>query len=208
MQITLVGTGTLALALGAAWARAGHDLVIWGRSPERAAALADRIGPRARPDCTTTAVAGSDAALLAVTWPAALDALRSAGGSDGSFAGITLIDPVNAVRHGVGELLTDTSAAEEIAATAPGAHVVKAFHMFPAAQWAADADRTATVAVCGDDADSLRLVGSLVRDAGGTPAVLGPLRRARQLEEAAGFVIGLAFGGHDPSTAVPSVPGS
>lgn len=64
----------------------------------------------------------------------------------------------------------------------------------------------ATVAMCGDDPHALDVVGSLVRDVGGVPAVLGGLDRARQLEEAAGFEIGLAFAGIDPRSAVPSVP--
>lgn len=46
----------------------------------------------------------------------------------------------------------------------------------------------------------------LVRDVGGTPAVLGALDRVRQLEEVAGFVIGLSFAGFDPRSAVPGVP--
>jgi 8-hydroxy-5-deazaflavin:NADPH oxidoreductase len=62
------------------------------------------------------------------------------------------------------------------------------------------------VAMCGDDPAALRTVGQLVRDAGGVPAVLGPLDRTRQLEEVAGFVIGLAFAGVDPGSAIPSVP--
>jgi hypothetical protein len=36
--------------------------------------------------------------------------------------------------------------------------------------------------------------------------VLGTLDRARQLEEVAGFVIGLAFAGTDPNSAIPRVP--
>ncbi|MGA4855568.1 hypothetical protein ACPCAB_02690 [Streptomyces koyangensis] len=63
-----------------------------------------------------------------------------------------------------------------------------------------------TVAMCGDDAAALRLVGELVRDVGGTPAVRGALDRVRQLKEVAGFVIGLAFAGSDPHSAVPRVP--
>ncbi|WP_211367045.1 hypothetical protein [Pseudonocardia kunmingensis] len=58
--------------------------------------------------------------------------------------------------------------------------------------------------MCGDDAAALRVVGELVRAVGGVPAVLGPLDRARQLEEVAGFAIGLAFSGVDPRSAVPS----
>jgi predicted dinucleotide-binding enzyme len=61
------------------------------------------------------------------------------------------------------------------------------------------------VAICGDDQGALDTVGALVHDAGGAPAVLGSLKRSRQLEEIAGFVIGLAFKGVDPRSAVPHV---
>jgi 8-hydroxy-5-deazaflavin:NADPH oxidoreductase len=134
--------------------------------------------------------------------------LRAAGAPGGSLAGTPLIDPTNAVEHGVGVLITDrgTSAAERIAALAPGAHVVKAFHLFSSEQWTRPDGSSVTVAMCGDDPAALRTAGELVRAAGGTPAVLGPLGRARQLDEVAGFVIGLAFAGHDPATAVPRVP--
>ncbi|MEU6532485.1 hypothetical protein ABZ869_25230 [Streptomyces sp. NPDC046928] len=59
--------------------------------------------------------------------------------------------------------------------------------------------------MCGDDPAALKVVGDLVRDVGGTPATLGTLDRVRQLEEVAGFVIGLAFAGVDPESAVPVV---
>ncbi len=94
--------------------------------------------------------------------------------------------------------------AEHVADWAPGAHVVKAFHLFAADQWA-EGKPEVTVAMAGDDQSALDTVARLVRDAGGRPAVLGPLRRARQLEEVAGFVIGLVFAGVDPSSAVPRV---
>jgi hypothetical protein len=60
--------------------------------------------------------------------------------------------------------------------------------------------------MCGDDPAALRTAGQLVRDAGGVPAVPGPRTRTRQLEEIAGFVIGLALAGVDPRFAIPSVP--
>ena len=62
------------------------------------------------------------------------------------------------------------------------------------------------MAICGDDPAALRTVSTLVRDVRARPAVLGSLARARQLEEVAGFVIGLAFSGVDPRSAVPHVP--
>lgn len=133
--------------------------------------------------------------------------LRAAGAARGSLAGTPLIDPTNAVDHGVGELLPadGRAAAEHIAGWAPGAHVVKGFHLFAADQWSPGREPV-TVALAGDDEGALRTVADLVRDAGGRPVVFGPLRRARQLEEVAGFVIGLVFAGVDPSSAVPRVP--
>ncbi|MFI6395049.1 NADPH-dependent F420 reductase [Nonomuraea sp. NPDC050540] len=207
MRIGILGTGTLAAALGEGWTRAGHELTVAGRSPSKARELAGRLGGGARALTPRQAVEDRDAVLLAVSWQGAEDMLRDAGG--GSLAGTPLIDPTNAVEHGVGVVLTGPgeAMAQRIAALAPGAHVVKAFNVFPSAQWTrAGGGPPVTVAMCGDDPRALRVVGDLVRDVGGLPAVLGPLDRARQLEEVAGFVIGLAFAGTDPGSAVPSLP--
>src|SRR5882757_9428544 len=106
MRIGILGTGTLAAGLGGAWARAGHEVVVAGRSYEKALAVAERIGGGSRAvERTAEAVAGRDAVLLAVRWEGAEEMLRTAGAADGSLAGTPLIDPVNAVEHGVGELL-------------------------------------------------------------------------------------------------------
>jgi 8-hydroxy-5-deazaflavin:NADPH oxidoreductase len=213
MRIGILGTGALAEALGTGWARAGHELVIGGRSPAKADALAERLGGAARAASPREVVTGCDAVLLAVLWAGVEEILRGVDAANGTLAGTPLIDPTNAVEHGVGVLLIDRggSAAGRIAELAPGAHVVKAFHLFPADRWTrppgnTDAAPPATVAICGDDPAALRITGDLIRDVGGVPAVLGPLHRARQLEEAAGFVIGLAFAGFDPNSAIPRVP--
>ncbi|WP_405785571.1 MULTISPECIES: NADPH-dependent F420 reductase [unclassified Streptomyces] len=207
MRIGILGTGTLAVGLGAAWARAGHDVLVGGRSYDKAVAAAGRIGGSARAVTPAEAVAGRDAVLLAVLWEGVPDILRAAGADEGALAGTPLIDPTNAVEHGAGVLRTadGRAAAEHIADRAPGAHVVKAFHLFPADQWQAGREPV-TVVMAGDDEAALRTTADLIRDAGAHPATLGPLSRARQLEEVAGFVIGLAFSGADPAAAVPHVP--
>lgn len=203
MRIGILGTGTLGTALGAVWVRAGHEVLIGGRSAEKATAAALASGATAATPAEV--VRGRDAVLVAVLWDGMRDVLALAGAAEGSLAGTPLIDPSNAVEHGVGDLLTPPgrSAAEQIADWAPGAAVVKAFHLFPAAQWGSGA-AAVTVPIAGDDEAALARTSELVRDAGGLPAVLGPLRRARQLEEVAGFVIGLAFAGVDPNSAIPS----
>lgn len=211
MRIGILGTGTLAAALGEGWARAGHEVVIGGRSQIKAEKLAERLGHGVLAVAPREAVAERDAVLLAVSWDGVEDMMGSVGASDGALKGTPLIDPTNAVTHGVGTLLTEhgESMAGRIAGLAPGARVVKAFHLFPADQWTSPSSggrSRVTVAMCGDDATALHVVGELVRDVGGTPATLGTLDRVRQLEEVAGFVIGLAFAGFDPNSAVPQVP--
>ncbi|GAB3465291.1 NADPH-dependent F420 reductase [Actinophytocola sediminis] len=204
MRIGILGTGTLAVSLGTAWTRVGHEVLVGGRSPDNARAAATAMGEPARAVTPAAAVSGRDAVLVAVTWQGLPDILRAAGAAAGSLAGTPLIDPTNAVEHGIGELRTTDgrAIAEHIADWAPGAQVVKAFHLFPADQWHAGRSPV-TVVLAGDQETALRTTADLVRDVGAQPAVLGPLRRARQLEEVAGFVIGLAFSGVDPTSAIP-----
>lgn len=203
MRIGIIGTGAVAGALARVWVAAGNEVYVGGRSDERAAAVAAAAG--ATPAPLPDAVRGRDAVLLAVSWTGVDDAVRLAGAGDGALRDVPLLDPTNAVEHGIGVLLPPTSAAEHVAART-GARVVKAFHLFPAAAWGTEAAAGITVPLCGDDPEALEIAGSLVRATGARPAVIGGLARARQLEEVAGFVIGLAFAGVDPNSAIPRVP--
>ncbi|MCP2341237.1 NADPH-dependent F420 reductase [Actinomadura rupiterrae] len=206
MRIGIIGTGNMAQTLGAAWARAGHDLAIAGRSPEKARALADTLAdaPGAAVAVPVEEVAvGRDVVLVVVPWDAAEAMVAQARIP----AGTAVIDATNAVAHGIGTLLIEPgeSMAGRIAQAAPGAHVVKAFHTFPSYQWTQPpTGRAPIVVMSGDDPGALKAVGELARDLGGDPVVLGGSDRARQLEEVAGFIIELAVNGHDPSAAVPA----
>lgn len=131
MRIGILGTGTLAEALAMSWARAGHEVAVGGRSQAKARALAERLGNAVHAVPLRDVARGRDAVLLAVLWDGVEEILHSAGAADGALAGTPLIDPTNAVEHGVGVLLTErvSSGAQQIAKLAPGAHVVKAFHL-------------------------------------------------------------------------------
>ncbi|MFC5027935.1 MULTISPECIES: hypothetical protein [Streptomyces] len=94
------------------------------------------------------------------------------------------------------------SAARRIAAAAPGAHVVKAFNLCAAGVWAAPTEGLA-VPLCGDDANALALVRTLVTDLRAVPLDAGGLDRAGYLEATAAFVIGIWFAGGDPRTVLP-----
>ncbi|WP_228313097.1 NADPH-dependent F420 reductase [Streptomyces fungicidicus] len=105
----------------------------------------------------------------------------------GALAGKVVVDISNPVDFSTFDSLVvepGTSAAEQIAAAAPGARVVKAFKTTFAGPLVAGevAGRPLDVFVAGDDDDAKRSVSELVSSAGLRPLDVGPLRRARELE--------------------------
>ncbi|MEV6263941.1 NADP oxidoreductase [Streptomyces sp. NPDC051784] len=110
--------------------------------------------------------------------------------------GKVMIDCSNPVGPGF-RLLTQSgfSAAERLAAVAPGTHVVKAFNLRHEDVWRMSPPifdgRRLAVPVCGDDATALALVHQLVKHAGCEPVAGGSLDRAGLLEATAALFIGL-----------------
>ena len=114
----------------------------------------------------------------------------------------------NPVDYATGQLKPASgSAAELVARVATGAHVVKALHLFAGASWpyVGPQDEVPVVAICGDEPSALDRTTALIRDLGGRAGVVGGLTSARQLEEAAGFVMRIVASGHNPRFAVPNV---
>ncbi|MEV4880596.1 NADPH-dependent F420 reductase [Streptomyces cyaneofuscatus] len=196
MRIGIIGTGSMADALGTSWARAGHDVLFGGRSPDRAQALAGRTGSRA--GTPAEAAAFGDVTLLALPYDAVAGLLPSLG----PLRDRALIDCTNAIGPGYTLTTTGGPGAARTIADATGARVVKAFNHLPAHLWATPQGPT-TVPLCGDDEKALTLVGTLVRDLGHTPLTVGGLERAAYLETTTAFLIGLWHTGHDPRTLLP-----
>jgi predicted dinucleotide-binding enzyme len=206
MDIGIVGTGNLAGTLGRAWAGAGHTVVVTGRNHRRAVEVATQIDQTAVEPADFAARV--DVVVLAVAWDGLAAALGLVGAPDGSLAGRTVIDCTNPVDFATGALKPASgSAADVVARTAAGAHVVKALHLFAGASWpyTGPGDEAPVVAICGDDPGALERTTTLVGDLGGRAAVVGGLSSARQLEEAAGFVMRVVASGHNPRHAVPDV---
>lgn len=207
MRIGILGAGLMADALGGQWRRAGHEVMVSGRDPGKAALLARRLDGRAG---TFREAAGfGEVTLLAVRAEGVFDVLAAAGAGEGSLAGRALIDCTNAVEAGRLTLTGDggPSMAERVAACAPGSLVVKGFNLAHDGIWRMRPPEFSgvplAVPLCGDDADALELVGRLVSDLGCEPVVAGGLDRAGLLEATAAFVIGLLFAGSDPRAALP-----
>jgi predicted dinucleotide-binding enzyme len=170
-SFTIIGTGTMAHAIGGILADGGSTVTYVAH---------DAVG---------TEPLGGDVVILAVPF-AALDSIVRAYGSE--LDGRVLVDITNPVDFATFDGLVvpaDSSAAAELAAKVPGARVLKAFNTSFAATLVSKrtGDRPTTVLVAGDDADGKAvLVDALV--AGGVQAVdAGSLRRARELE-AIGFL--------------------
>ncbi|MEV0176575.1 NAD(P)-binding domain-containing protein [Streptomyces sp. NPDC050803] len=205
MRIGIIGTGSMARALGGQWARTGHDVLVGGRDEGRTAALATGIGARAG-SLREAARHGTDAVLLAVPYAAAAEVVSGLGDT---LAGRTLIDCTNPVGPGFRPTTGHgPSAAERIAAAAPGAHVVKAFNLCHESVWRLTPPvfdgRPLAVPLCGDDTAALDAVRHLVRDLGCTPVNGGGLDRAGLLEATAAFLIGLWVSeGADAQAIVP-----
>jgi hypothetical protein len=186
MRIGTLGNGLMAAALASRWIEAGHDVMIGGRSAERAAAVAERVGAVA--GSLADAAAYGEVVLLAV--PAEV-AVVVAGVIPG---GRTVIDCSNALDQRDFTLAHDSVAEAIGAAVADGVNVVKAFNLAADAVWR-NPPAGLGVPLCGDT--GVETVAGLVRDLGCTPVDAGGLRHAKLLEATAALAIGVWVRGGD-----------
>ncbi|MFC5219991.1 NADPH-dependent F420 reductase [Streptomyces coerulescens] len=207
MRIGVLGTGNMADALATHWVRAGHQVTVGGRDVRKAERLAMRIGGEARPGgLRMAAEAGQDVVLAALPFGAGAEVAREL---HASLEGKVLLDCSNPVGPGF-RLLTQqgVSAAQHLAAAAPGAHVVKAFNLCHEDVWRMRPPvfdgRPLSVPVCGDDETAVARVRQLVQDVGCVPVVCGGLERAGLLEATAALFIALWVGqGADAQAIAP-----
>lgn len=195
MNIAVVGTGGVGSALGMRWGSAGHRITYGSRSPgdSRVQQLVGKSGAGARAVPPSDSIHEADVILLAVPWPAARQNLAALGSLHGQIL-IDCSNPLLADFSGI-ELGHVTSAAEQIAAWAPGARVVKAFNTASVKVMLDPlfGSQPATMFYCGDDAAAKITVQQLIGDIGFDPVDAGPLASARYLEPLAMLYIHLAF---------------
>ncbi len=194
MNIAILGTGSVGRALGRGWADAGHAVVFGSRHPDadKAQSLVASIGDRAGATSLAEAAAAADVVALAIPWGTVERTLTDLS----DLTGKVLIDCTNPLKPNLAGLAVDddTSGAEQIAAWAPEARVVKAFNTTGANNMADPVyDGTPlTMFVCGNDAEAKTTVMALAEDLGFEAVDAGILMRARQLEPLALLWIHLA----------------
>src|SRR5688572_24683867 len=128
MNVTIIGTGNMARGIGTRLVAGGHHLTVLGKDSAYAEAVVADIGAdgAAKAGRSGDPIA-DDIVVLAVYYPDAKAAVERYGDA---LSGKVVIDITNPVNESIDGLVTppDSSAAQELAASAPGARVVKAFN--------------------------------------------------------------------------------
>lgn len=186
MNVTIIGTGNMARGIGSRLLAGGHQVTVLGKQVEAAEEVLGDLG------AAGSAVAGrfgdtidGEVVILAVYYPDARAAVEQYGDQ---LDGKVVVDITNPVNESFDGLVTppDGSAAQELAALASGARLVKAFNTTFATtlRQGEVAGQPLDVFMAGDDEDAKRAVATLAEDGGLRPVDAGPLIRARELEAA------------------------
>ncbi|HEV2927055.1 MAG TPA: NADPH-dependent F420 reductase [Propionibacteriaceae bacterium] len=184
-RVTIVGAGNMGRGIGTRVVAGGHQVEIVDRDPAEAQQLAKDLGGY------TTALDpgspyGGEEDVIAVYYPGIQEAVRQYADQ---LAGKVVVDITNPVDTQTWDRLATppgTSSAEEVQQLVPqGTSVVKAFNTTFAGTLVAGevAGQQLDVLIAGDDAAAKQKVSQLVKDGGLRPIDVGPLSRARQLEQ-------------------------
>jgi predicted dinucleotide-binding enzyme len=190
--ISIIGTGSMAAAIGGLAAKAGHTVEVMNRDAAKARALAEQVGVGATTGTFGAAPTG-DIVILAVPYSAVLDVVEQYGEA---LAGKILVDITNPIDSSFTGFVTpgDSFGAQEIAKVAPaGADIVKAFNtQFSHVLSAGPAEgHPLDVFLAGDDARAKARVSAFIDSLGLRPMDTGQLPMARTLENVALLSLGL-----------------
>ena len=191
-MISIIGTGSMAAAIGGLAAKAGHTVEVISRDAAKSRALAKQLGADATAG-TFGATPAGDIVVLAVPYSAVLDVIKQYGAR---LAGKVLVDMTNPVGSDHMSLVTPagSSGAQEIARAAPAdAVVVKAFNtQFANVLTSGPTEgHPLDVFLAGDDAAAKARVSAFVESLGLRPMDVGPLLMARTLEHVCLLSLGL-----------------
>jgi len=200
--IAILGAGNVGIALARAWIARGESILFGVPSPDKYRDAVAALGTSATIGDATSAIEAAEVVVLATPFTAALAIARSIA----DWSGRILVDATNPLAPGLDGLSvgTTTSGAEQIAAAAHGARVVKAFNITGAENMADSRYPGGAVfmPVCGDDADARSRVIALATLIGFDAVDCGDLKTARYLEPFAMTWIHLAIRlGHGRSFA-------
>jgi predicted dinucleotide-binding enzyme len=183
VEITIIGTGNMARGIATRALAGGHSVTLLGTETDKAQALAGEISGDVRAGQVGDPLTG-DVVVLALWYPRGVDDVLDRYGDQ--LDGKVLVDITNPIDVDAFEplQLEAGSAAQEIAAKARGAKVVKAFNTTFAATLVEGqvAGQPLDVLIASDHEDAKRVVSQIVEDGGQRAVDAGPLARAHELE--------------------------
>lgn len=180
--VAILGAGNVGIALARAWIARGESVVFGVPRPDKYREAVAAFGASAAIGAIASAIDAAEIVVLATPYAAALEIARSVT----DWGGRILVDATNPLAPGLAGLSvgTTTSGAEQIAAAAHGARVVKAFNTTGAENMADSryAGGQVFMPVCGDDAEARSRVIALATLIGFDAVDCGALSVARYLE--------------------------
>jgi 8-hydroxy-5-deazaflavin:NADPH oxidoreductase len=187
MKFGILGSGTVAQALGAGFLKHGHEVMLGTRDPAKLKEW-NAQQPKAKVGSNADAARFGEVIVLAVKGTVASESLRAAGAQ--SLGGKTIIDACNPIAdappvHGVLQFFTgiNDSLMEKLQREFPDARFVKAFNSVGSNLMVNPPfkDRP-TMFLCGNDDEAKKTVSRIVEQFGWEPADMGKVEAARAIE--------------------------
>lgn len=179
----IIGAGNVGGGLAAAATTAGHEVTVTAAHQDHAAKVAEQTGATVAAN-PAEAARGADVVVLAVPAAAAAAVLGQLG--DAAIAGTVVVDVTNPLNDTYSDLTTSgISHAEQLAAGAPQAKLVKAFNTILAPRLGDPSEdgRPLDGFYAGEDEAAKDTVAQLLGSLGFRPVDAGGMRMARSLEE-------------------------
>src|SRR5579864_4348586 len=179
MTTSIIGVGNLGGTVARHLVNGGETVVVAAKDESRAQALADDLGPLARPASVADAIDASETVILAV-W---LDQLKSVLAEHSQrLGGKVVVDPTNPIGFENGQMIRtlpegQTSSSVVAGLLPAGAHYVKAFGSLGAVQLVdiANQDPRVVLFYATSDDGAETAVQQLIRAAGFEPMDVGGL---------------------------------
>jgi len=190
-NITIIGTGNMARAIGTLAVAGGNTVEVMGRDQSKVDDLAKALGGGATAG-QWGAVPAGDIVITALLYDGVVPVVAEYGDALAGKVIVDISNPFNATFDGLA-LGEDTSVAQEVAKVAPaGAGVVKAFNtIFRNVLEKGRPD----VFLAGDNAPAKAVVAAFVESLGLRPLDVGGLKMAHWLEGMGLVTVGLAGNG-------------
>jgi 8-hydroxy-5-deazaflavin:NADPH oxidoreductase len=186
MHIGVIGSGHIGGTIGGLWVKNGHEVLFSSRHPEELKDSVAGLGELAQAGTVEQAIAFGDVVFIAVPYKA----LPRLGQEYGAvLKGKVVLDAGNATVARDGAELVDEVNKNGIGVASqkylPGTRLVRAFNTLNYKIFGTEgnrADPKLAVPIAGDDAEAVKVVAGLVRDAGFDPVVVGKLKDASRFQ--------------------------